>query len=496
MKYLLATLLTFCLLAACTSIFPAQKTTTPTAPDIDLDHLEPNLPIFREGLIDPSILADMDGATIYRLEFVIDKDFVHITGKEDVRYTNREDVSLNELEYRLFPNILGGKMTVSNLQVEGNAVTPTYELQNSLMIVPLPEPLAIGSDISISMDFAIEVPADVELNYGVLAYYDDVLTLAHAYPMVAVYNEEGWNAELPPQSGDVTFADASFFLVSVTAPKGVTIVASGLESEPVTSGRQIVQNVAVGPARDFFLAVSKDFDVVSETVGGITINSYAPKKWRDVSQSMVDTAFRAIETFSNQFSPYPYTEFDIVATPNLALGIEYPGATAITYRLYTDETFGSQTGIYRESTVAHEVGHQWFYNLVGNDQLDEPWLDESLTQFITWEYYRINYGSAGASGFESGLRGRWERVDNAPIPIGQPVATYVDREYGAIVYGRGAFFFEALREEMGATVFDAFISDYTLTFAWKIASAKDLKALAEKHCNCDLSPIFEKWVFP
>ena len=490
MKHLLASFLTLCLLTAC------AQPPTPAPQDIDLEHLEPNLPVFREGLIDPSILVDMNGASMYRLEFVIDRDFVHISGKEAVRYTNREDVPLDRVEFRLFANILGGKMTVSNLKVGNKAVTPTYELQNSLMIVPLTEPLKIGGNISISMEFAIEVPTDVELNSGLLAYYDHVLTLAHAYPMIAVYNEQGWNAELPPQAGDITFTDASFYFVTVTAPKGVTIVASGLESEPVKSGRQIVQNVALGPARDFFMAVSKDFEVISETVGGVTVNSYAPKKMRGASQSALDTAIRAIETYSSAYAAYPYTEFDLVATPNLALGIEYPGATAITTRVYTEEAYGEQTDIYRESTVAHEVGHQWFYNMVGNDQLDEPWLDESLTQFITWEYYRINYGTAGASGFESGLRGRWERVDNALIPIGQPVAAYQGREYGAIVYGRGALFFEALREEMGDQVFEAFLKDYVHTFAWKIATAADLKTLADKHCNCDLTPIFEKWVFP
>lgn len=490
MKHILASLLALCLLASC------AQTRTPTPPDIGLDRLSPDLSIFREGLTDPSILADMDGASMYRIEYVIESDFVHIGGKEYVQYTNRENLPLDRVEFRLFPNILGGKMTVSNLKVDGEATTPTYELNDSLMIVPFAKPLAVGEEISISMDFALEVPAEVELNYGVLAYYDDVLTLAHAYPMVAVYNEAGWNAELPPQAGDVTFADASFFLVTVTAPEGVTIVASGLESAPVASDRQIVQNVALGPARDFFLAVSKDFEVISETVGGVTVNSYAPKKWQDVSRSMLDTAVRAIETFSAAYAPYPYTEFDIVATPNLALGIEYPGATAITYRLYTEETYGGQTGIYRESTVAHEAGHQWFYNMVGNDQLDEPWLDESLTQFITWEYYRINYGTAGASGFESALRGRWERVDNAPIPVGQPVAAYKGKEYGAIVYGRGAFFFDALRAEMGADAFDAFLKEYAATFSWKIATTAELKSLAEQHCSCNLTDLFMEWIYP
>ena len=79
------------------------------------------------------------------------------------------------------------------------------------------------------MDFNLDVPQTVDLNYGVQAYYDDVLALAHAYPMIAVYDDEGWNAEIPPQSGDVTYADMSFFIVTVEAPKDVTLVGSGRE---------------------------------------------------------------------------------------------------------------------------------------------------------------------------------------------------------------------------------------------------------------------------
>jgi aminopeptidase N len=149
-----------------------------------------------------------------------------------------------------------------------------------------------------------------------------------------------------------------------------------------------------------------------------------------------------------------------------------------------------------ESVMVHEVGHQWFYNMVGNDQLDEPWLDESLTQFVTWEYYLDKYGPAGAAGFEGSLRGRWERVDNEPIPIGMPVAAYEGSAYSAIVYGRGAFFFEALREKMGEEAFDAFLNDYAISNAWGIGTGENMKDLAEKHCNCNLTKLYKEWVYP
>ena len=496
MKSLLASLLTLCLLAACSSIFPTPLPPTVVG-DNDLDRLFPDLPIFREPLIESqrAILSKMNDATVYRIDLLIDEDLVHVEGTETVFYTNRENRTLDDIQFRLFPNILGGKMEVRDLTVDGKPVAPSYGLENSLMIVKFENPLAVGQSLRFDMDFSLEVPTDVELNYGVLAYYEGVLALAHAYPVIPVYNEEGWNVELPPQSGDLTFNDAAFYLVTVTAPKDLTVVASGLESAPVTAGRQQVLNVANGPARDFFLAASRDYEVVSQKVGEVTINSYAPKSLKEESQSALSAAARALETFSEQYAPYPYTEFDIVITPTLALGIEYPGATAIAERILLGE-YGDQTAVYLESTVAHEMAHQWFYNLVGNDQLDEPWLDESLAQYATWQYYETNFGAGAADGFEASLRSRWERVENAPIPIGQPVAVYQGREYGAIVYGRGAFFFDALKNEMGAEAFAAFLKDYIATFAWNNATAEGLKSLGEKHCNCNLTPLFEEWVYP
>ena len=163
MKRPLASLLTVCLLAACTSIFPTQ--TIPTAPDNDLGRSTRRIPIFRDGLVASAqpVLAAMDGASTYRLDFVIADDFIHVQGKENVRYTNRENVTLSAVGFRLFPNILGGKMTVSNLKIEGMAVTPKYSLANSLMTVPLPNPLEVGESVYIGMDFELEVPTDVEL---------------------------------------------------------------------------------------------------------------------------------------------------------------------------------------------------------------------------------------------------------------------------------------------------------------------------------------------
>ncbi|MCK6585739.1 MAG: hypothetical protein L6Q49_21760, partial [Anaerolineales bacterium] len=135
-------------------------------------------------------------------------------------------------------------------------------------------------------------------------------------------------------------------------------------------------------------------------------------------------------------------------------------------------------------------------NLVGGDQLDDPWLDESLTQFVTLQYFADEYGKVGEDEFRASLEGRWARVNNEKIPIGLPVSAYRGAEYSAIVYGRGALFFLALREEMGTDAFDAFLKEYTASLSWGIAAPEYLQSLAEQKCACELDALFEEWVYP
>lgn len=487
------------------SFLPGQKTESlPESPPIE----EPVSPkperstndafaLFREGLI-PSqqvLLDDLSGASMYSIQFTIQDDIVNTDGVADVHYTNRENVPLEEIHFRLLPNVLNGQMKIASVRVNDQPFEPIYELQNSLMRVPLYQPLQPGESIDIAIQFSVTAPTTIESNYGILAYYNGVLTLAHSYPMIAVYDDEGWNAEIPPNQGDPTYADASFFIVTVDAPGELVLVGSGREVSHEENGSRQIVTYAAGPARDFYLAASADYEVTSQTVNNITFNSYAYTGMIEGAQEAIDTAAKAVEFFGEKFAPYPYTEFDIIATPTYALGIEYPGVIAITDRLYDlgNSTYGMKNNTLMETTVAHEAGHQWFYNLVGNDQLDEPWLDESLTQFVTWQYYADQYGQGGDIGFEESLYARWSQYyENTPI--GMTVAEYEGSTYSAIIYGRGAFFFDALRYEMGEENFDSFMKDYVVSNSWGIGTGEIMKELAEKHCNCDLTKLYNQWV--
>lgn len=454
---------------------------------------------FRQGLIsaETPVLDELTGASVYHMDLAISPDLLSVAGLQEVRYTNQEDGALDEVYFHLYPNLLGGNLTVSGLTVNGEPVTPEYlDRAWSVMRVPLPAPLAPGEQVVIGLEFSVDVPTEGGNNYGVFATIDDVLALAHFYPQIAVYDDEGWNIEPPPPNADVTYADTALYLVRVTAPAEQVMVTSGNEIDRQTAGDEQIVTIAAGPVRDFYIASSDRYTLVSDTVGETTVNSYGFPEFAEQNEQVLEVATTALASLGARLGEYPFVEFDVAPTPNLALGVEYPGAVVIRSALYDPEATLGQTPalFYTEATVAHEVGHQWFYSVVGNDQLDEPWLDEALTQYVTFLYFLDTYGPQGGDGFRDSFIDRWERVDRADIPIGMPAGEYDSAEYGAIVYGRGPLFFEALSEEMGQETFEAFLRDYYQQNKWDISTGQELKALAEAHCDCDLSSIFAEWV--
>jgi aminopeptidase N len=119
-----------------------------------------------------------------------------------------------------------------------------------------------------------------------------------------------------------------------------------------------------------------------------------------------------------------------------------------------------------------------------------------MAEFVTWQYYLDEHGSQEAQAYQDEMQGTWDSLNDQKIPIGQPVSDYTSAGYVAIVYGRGPFFLLALRQQIGQATFDNFLHDYVQAFAWKIATADNFKQLAEEHCNCDLTPLFDEWVYP
>jgi aminopeptidase N len=179
-----------------------------------------------------------------------------------------------------------------------------------------------------------------------------------------------------------------------------------------------------------------------------------------------------------------------------ALGVEYPGIMMIGASLYKAPEKPDF-----EVTVAHEVAHQWWYNVVGNNVFDEPWLDEALATYSSSLFYEFDRGP----GYVQGLQSYWqERYDKLLRESGDDVISADLKHfeslakpsiYGGIVYIKGALFFKALRQEIGDQAFFQALRDYYQSRYFLVGHADDLLAAFEKAAGGELDGFYQKWLY-
>ncbi|MCK5646023.1 MAG: hypothetical protein KAH97_04540, partial [Anaerolineales bacterium] len=161
--------------------------------------------VFASNLVtsEQDILDNSDDLTTYHIDVEVSEDLTNLFGRQEVLYTNQEQEVLTDIYFRLFPNIVGGSAVVTSLMVDEDDVKPMYEFADSAIRVPLPTPLEPGDSITLSMNFGIEIPTEMGGNYGLYGFFENVLVLDEFYPTIPVYNDEGWNVEIPSPNGDL-----------------------------------------------------------------------------------------------------------------------------------------------------------------------------------------------------------------------------------------------------------------------------------------------------
>ncbi|MEX2543088.1 MAG: M1 family metallopeptidase [Trueperaceae bacterium] len=443
----------------------------------------------RDDLVD--LALRLDRAPVYHLAWSLTVGN-ELHARQEVRVVNGSQVPWRELHFHLLPNLLGGRMTVGRLLLNGAEAAADLDESNRLLTIGLPEELRPGAAAVVSLEYHLEIPRAGGRNYGILGYRDGALSLAHAYALLAVHGADGWDLDRPPRYGDLVHAESAFFRVAVDAPASLDIATGGrLLERRVEGSRQYLQVVA-GPVRDFYLAAGESLETIEQRVGEVLVRGHSPAGSEAATRAAVEHAAQALEIFERRFGPYPYRELDVVVISTSALGVEFPGIIALRRELLSP----AEGERWLESTVVHEVAHQWFYSLVGNDQVSEPWLDESLTQYLTLRYFLESHGATGYKRFREGLMSRWAEVDRRTVPIGSPVSDYGLSEYGAVVYGLGPLVVEWLAGMMERPVFDAFLRDYAHRFAFELVETDDFQSLAEHHCECELDDFFRDWIRP
>jgi aminopeptidase N len=184
----------------------------------------------------------------------------------------------------------------------------------------------------------------------------------------------------------------------------------------------------------------------------------APGVADDASQVAASVA-RAMRVHSARFGPFPFASLSVAVLPDVGGGIEYPGVILL------------GKGQTRDATASHEVAHEWFYGLVGDDQARDPWLDESFATYAE----ALDRGTAPKylqTRIPAGGRGR----------VGQPMTFWESRQsiYFRSVYIQGAVALLRARAAAGAAAFDRAVRCYVDRNAHRIATPANLRQALEQ----------------
>jgi hypothetical protein len=442
----------------------------------------------------------------YEIDLAVDFEAATIQGNSVVTITNTESIPLDSLYFRLFPNghesYGDGSLTVTATQVEGKAVETVSSLSDSVLKVRLPQELAPGARTHIEFQFSGIIPEDFgggpdSTGYGIYNKSQEVMALSGWYPLLAVYDEEGWNLDPVSAIGDSVYSETALYDVEVTTPKDMVLVSSGVEAGIQEEGDRLRHHLVGGPLRDFFMIMSPDYKRKSRTVDGVLVNSYYQFGSTDGGERALAVASQALQLYNSRFGSYPYSELDIVEAPMMyAQGVEYPTIVLVGSDLYRNPKDG-----FFSDVVAHEVAHQWWYGLVGNDVFDDPWLDEALAMYSDGLFLEETYGSAAYNGFIQYLTAEYDSLvkDGMDERITQSLGYFEGlnnpRLYSGIVYSKGALFLHALRKEIGDEMFFQALQDYFQAQRYGVARPDDLLRAFEAAAGRSLSDFYEAWLY-
>ncbi|MGE5227075.1 MAG: M1 family metallopeptidase [Planctomycetaceae bacterium] len=368
------------------------------------------------------------------------------TGSERVTFTNTGPEALDRIWLRVWSNGIDGcrPLAIDVTDLTGGRLGAA-QVDCTALPIDLDATLAPGATTSLAMRVRIRLP----IRNDRFGYHDGTALVGTALPTLAIHDDHGWNLAPFVRIGESFYSVTGSYRVALDVPAGLETAATGIAISQRTQGDRIVRTYAAERVRDFEWAAG-GFNTLTGTVGSTRVRVwYRPQMLTpDRARRVLGIAVRSMRTFDAAFGAYPYPEVDVVVTAFVAYrGMEYPQI------VFTNPG---------REPVAHELAHQWWYGLVGDDQYDSPWLDES---FATWSQFLPfrpwvscpSYAWPSASAYLTNGMGYWARHRD---------------DYGAIYAGGGCMLAD-LASLFGLPAFERVLRAYAAAHAFAIVRTPD-----------------------
>ena len=492
----------------------------------------------------------------YKIEVELDDEDHVLEGFITMQYKNNSPNTLNYIYIHLWPNAyrnhesaladqllengdpsfrfskLSQRGFIDKLSFKLNAEACVWKYDsNSIEIAKLElnEPLASGESVTIATPFRVKLPD----SYSRMGHVGQSYQITQWYPKPAVYDKDGWHPFPYLDQGEF-YSEYGTYDVSITLPKNYVVGATGdLQNKEelqwlneLAEKTKAIENfderdMKFPPSdstyktlrykqkdiHDFGWFADKRYHVLKGEVElpqskrkvitwAMFTNEYA-KYWKKSSTYLHD----AIYYYSDWIGEYPYAQVTAVdGALSAGGGMEYPNVTVI----------GAVNSDFNlDVVITHEVGHNWFYGILGTNERKHPWMDEGINSYYEQRYIDTKYPDRGLletrrTGFSKFLdiaqyKYRYlmdigyqvNARENLDQPIELTSRKYTSYNYGAIVYGKSSLVFNYLEAYLGKQVFDKVMKQYFDTWKYKHPQPEDLRALFKQETGKDLNWFFD-----
>lgn len=447
---------------------------------------EPSVYVGRNA--EPSPLCVENPDPQYEMVMELDPDSNTVTGSMILTFTNTSNVDMYEIYLRDYPAAFQDKngtyeMDITNVtDLRTNTEVECGRDGNDLttVIVLLDEPVKVGEDVSLYMDFETPLPYRSD-RFG---YYEGIYSLTDFYPILCRFDINGnWSHEPYYFEGECFTTDASDYVVELTVPEDYKVATGGQIISEDTSGGYTSFQITAEDIRDFSAIASDEFVVIESEQNGITYYVYyVPNDYIDAEEALraMDASVNSIEFFSENFGDYPYETFSCVFSPMPynAGGMEYSGLVLLDNKMdgYDPNDF---FGYSIEATTAHECAHQWFMGIVGSDSYNEAWLDEGFASYLEWVYCKEFYPDQAVDGpwwlgYDiSTTIDEYDSLSPGAAYINRSIADMNDYTYAITAYVEGSHFLYLLEKALGEEQMYAFVKEYVSRYYLKNATTAD-----------------------
>ncbi|MFM9944899.1 MAG: M1 family metallopeptidase [Bacteroidia bacterium] len=456
----------------------------------------------------------------YNIEVTLDDQKHILRGFETMEYINNSPNALGEIYIHLWPNAYKNNHTAFAVQqlensktsfyfakdyergyidsldffINGNGTTWAFDTDNQdIAKIILNNPLKPGEKCIISTPFLVKIPKV----FSRLGHDGQTYNITQWYPKPAVYDVNGWNP-MPYLDQGEFYSEFGSFDVKINLPKNYIVAATGVlisedenlfRNEKGTNTGIIENTFCKTPIKtvefrqdsihDFAWFASKNFGIKagSIVIGGKTIETFVySQKKEDLNGKNMEAIKTALTYYSANAGNYPYSHATVVKSELKAGGgMEYPMITVCDF-------------LNRE-VIIHEVGHNWFYGILANNERRYPWMDESINSYFETEAMKESDVTKvqtkresfidKATDFSLDLMAVNASRINTSQAVGLHSADYTDLNYGAMVYGKGALVFKHLRVYLGDEIFKKCFNTYYQTWKYKHPLPGDMQQVFE-----------------